>query len=79
MEYLLIKQPWIDLVRREHWFCEECVAYPTNRFSPKFLRGAYFIPEFRIKAHDRCSSLYIGAYETISHARLQLQRDYASL
>ena len=76
---MLLKKHWIDLIRREHWFSIECVPYPVGEEFPEFLKGAYFVPEFRISQHERCVSLYLGVYETHSHSRLQLEKDYYQL
>jgi hypothetical protein len=70
MNYVLIKQPWIDMIRRQHWFNQECVPYPQNKYTPPFLRKAYFVPEYRLQGDKRFATIFIGAYESHAHARL---------
>jgi len=76
MEYLLIKPPWVQLVKDQHWFYTECTAYPVNDDTPAFLIGAYFIPEYRIKEHDRFANIYLGAYEMFAFIAIHDQHDY---
>lgn len=79
MNYLLIKQQWVDLVRREHWFAIEAVPYPEYEEMPAFFKGAYFIPEYRIKDHEKFINLYLGAYETFAFTAMQVKKDVAQL
>ncbi len=75
MNYVLIKPPWVDMIRRQHWFPVECIAYPVDEYCPEFLIGAYFIPEFRLLEHPKFSTIYLGAYESIIFARQQYEMD----
>lgn len=76
MNYLLLKRYWVDAIRREYWFHNECVAYPVEKETPLFLVGAYFVPDFRIEQHPKGTQLLLGTHESIAFARLQLCNDY---
>lgn len=75
MEYLLIKQPWVEDLRKEEWFHEECIRYPLGKNTPAFLKKAYFVPQFRLLQHPRFSMMYLGAYSSHAFVWKQTQAD----
>ena len=75
MNYVLIKQPWIELIQRQPWFRNECVPYPVGEDGPAFLVGAYFVPEYRLQEHEHFARIFLGAYETYEFAKLQYHND----
>jgi len=78
MTYLLIKRHWVCQLKSCDWFFNEAVPYPDDQFTPEFLQGAYFVPEFRIKEHKLGTMLFLGAFETLSFSRKQTLADQYS-
>ncbi len=76
MNYVLIKPPWVEMIRRQHWFSVECIAYPVDEYCPEFLIRAYFVPEFRLIDDANFSTIYLGAYESLAFFRKQVELDY---
>ena len=73
MKYLLVKQPWVDSLKSEYWFYHEAIPFPCVEETAAFFKGAYFIPEYRVKENPNHNSFKLGTYSTFNFIQSEIR------